>query len=159
MRRALLPELERVRRALEHWNREIVTTRVTVRRAKCRSALLPKRLVHFVAGWTGSVRPVATWFAGSRRLRVSTSTPTYSCSVRLVGETVRSGFRRSCDRAPCRRVVADHPLFDGRRQRSRDRAHLTGLVGTDPSCARTVGSPPPALLRPLTEYEAWLESW
>jgi hypothetical protein len=52
-------------------------------------------------------------------------------------------------------VIADHPMCEGRRQRVMDRAHLAGLVGTGPVRAAT--SPPmpsPALLRPLSEYEA-----
>jgi hypothetical protein len=52
-------------------------------------------------------------------------------------------------------VVADHPLCEGRRQWITDRAHLAGLVGTEPIRARTPQAvPPPALLRPLSEYEA-----
>jgi hypothetical protein len=52
-------------------------------------------------------------------------------------------------------VVADHPVCDGRRQRIVDRAHLAGLVGTGSFRAATSPPmPPPALLRPLAEYEA-----
>ena len=47
------------------------------------------------------------------------------------------------------------PLCNGRRQRITDRVHLAGLVGADPirACA-PLAIPPPALLRPLSEYEA-----
>jgi hypothetical protein len=54
-------------------------------------------------------------------------------------------------------VVADHSLCEGRRQRIVDRVHLAGVVGVaravqpEPALA---AMPPPALLRPLAEYEA-----
>ena len=52
-------------------------------------------------------------------------------------------------------VVADHPVCDGRRQRIVDRTHLAGLVGSGlPPVASSPSVPPPALLRPLAEYEA-----
>ena len=60
------------------------------------------------------------------------------------------------------REVAVHKQSDGRRQRVVDRAHLEGVTGHDGAVCRRVieaplelhASPPPALLRPLAEYEA-----
>jgi hypothetical protein len=52
-------------------------------------------------------------------------------------------------------IVADHPLCEERRQWITDRAHLAGLVGAGPIReAPTSAASPPALLRPLAEYEA-----
>ena len=52
------------------------------------------------------------------------------------------------------KVVADHPLCEGRRQWITDRAHLAGLVGAEPTREAPASTSPPALLRPLAEYEA-----
>ena len=58
--------------------------------------------------------------------------------------------------------VAVHQQSEGRRQRVVDRAHLDGVAGHDGGVRQRVieappalrPSPPPALLRPLAEYEA-----
>jgi hypothetical protein len=58
------------------------------------------------------------------------------------------------------REVAVHPQEQGRRQRVIDLAHLEGVAGRDGAVRRAaVETPsivpaPPALLRPLAEYEA-----
>jgi hypothetical protein len=87
---------------------------------------------------------------------IDLDTNSYSVPWRLVGETVqvvvlagRVIVRHAGE------VVADHPVCDGRRQRIVDRAHLAGLVGSEiPPVALSQPAPPPALLRPLAEYEA-----
>lgn len=89
---------------------------------------------------------------------VDVDTNSYSVPWRLIGETVQVTI--SAGRLVIRhagQVVAEHAVCAGRRQRIVDRAHLVGVVGSgilvrrpvppDPPCA------PPALLRPLSEYE------
>jgi hypothetical protein len=76
---------------------------------------------------------------------------------RLIGESVQVvvlGGRVIVRHAG--EVVADHALCRGRRQRIVERAHLAGVVGAAGpvrSAPAEIG-PPPALLRPLAEYEA-----
>lgn len=76
---------------------------------------------------------------------------------RLIGESVQVvvlGGRVIVRHAG--EVVADHALCRGRRQRIVERAHLTGVVGAAGTVrsAPTDVTSPPALLRPLAEYEA-----
>jgi hypothetical protein len=89
---------------------------------------------------------------------VEVDTNHYSVPWRLIGETVtvriideQLRVMRAGDQ------VAQHAVSVGRRQWVVDPAHLAGVVGT-PGRARpaaVVTAPPaPALLRPLTEYEA-----
>lgn len=86
---------------------------------------------------------------------IDLDTNSYSVPWRLVGETVQVvviGGRVIVRHAGA--VVADHAQCAGRRQWTVEREHLAGLVGT--SAVRPAPSlmPPPALLRPLAEYEA-----
>jgi hypothetical protein len=89
---------------------------------------------------------------------IDLDTNSYSAPWRLIGESVQvvvQGGRVIVRHAGA--VVADHPLCEGRRQRIVDRVHLAGVVGAaravqpEPALA---AMPPPALLRPLAEYEA-----
>ena len=143
---------------LEQWNREIADVRVHGTTGE-----LP--LVRF-ADEAGALRPLGgrAPFGQLRDLirkvrpdcAIDLDTNSYSVPWRLVGETVqvvvlagRVIVRHAGE------VVADHPVCEGRRQRIVDRAHLTGLVGTGSLHATASPSiPPPALLRPLAEYEA-----
>jgi transposase len=143
---------------LEQWNREIADARVHGTTGE-----LP--LVRF-ADEAGVLRPLGgrAPFGQLRDLirkvrpdcAIDLDTNSYSVPWRLVGETVqvvvlagRVIVRHAGE------VVADHPVCDGRRQRIVDRAHLTGLVGTGSfRAAASPPMPPPALLRPLAEYEA-----
>lgn len=143
---------------LEQWNREIADVRVHGTTGE-----LP--LVRF-ADEAGALRPLGgrAPFGQLRDLirkvrpdcAIDLDTNSYSVPWRLVGETVqvvvlagRVIVRHAGE------VVADHPVCDGRRQRIVDRAHLVGLVGTSPFHAvASPPMPPPALLRPLAEYEA-----
>lgn len=143
---------------LEQWNREIADVRVHGTTGE-----LP--LVRF-ADETGALRPLGgrAPFGQLRDLvrkvrpdcAIDLDTNSYSVPWRLVGETVqvvvlagRVIVRHAGE------VVADHPVCDGRRQRIVDRAHLAGLVGSEiPPVALSQPAPPPALLRPLAEYEA-----
>lgn len=143
---------------LDQWNREIADVRVhgttgelpLVRFADEANALRP----------LGGRAPFGQLRDLIRKVRpdcaIDLDTNSYSVPWRLVGETVqvvvlagRVIVRHAGE------VIADHPMCEGRRQRVMDRAHLAGLVGTGPVRAAT--SPPmpsPALLRPLSEYEA-----
>jgi len=94
---------------------------------------------------------------------VEVDTNSYSVPWRLIGErvavTVAAGEVRIRHGA---REVAVHKQVQGRRQRVIDRAHLEGVAGGDGAVRRRViegpridqSPPPPALLRPLAEYEA-----
>lgn len=88
---------------------------------------------------------------------IDLDTNSYSVPWRLIGESVQVvvlGGRVIVRHAG--EVVADHALCRGRRQRIVERAHLAGVVGAAGpvrSAPADLG-PPPALLRPLAEYEA-----
>jgi transposase len=85
---------------------------------------------------------------------IDLDTNSYSVPWRLIGESVQVvvlGGRVVVRHAGV--VVADHPLCRGRRQRIVERAHLAGVVGAS-GAVRAAQAPPPALLRPLAEYEA-----
>ncbi|SCZ13486.1 IS21 family transposase [Microvirga guangxiensis] len=88
---------------------------------------------------------------------IDLDTNSYSVPWRLIGESVQVvvlGGRVIVRHAG--EVVADHALCRGRRQRIVERAHLAGVVGgAGPvRSAPADRGPPPALLRPLAEYEA-----
>lgn len=86
---------------------------------------------------------------------IDLDTNSYSVPWLLIGESVQVvvlGGRVIVRHAG--QVVADHPLCTGRRQRIVDRAHLAGLVGVAGPARREAAPQPPALLRPLAEYEA-----
>lgn len=143
---------------LEQWNREIADVRVhgttgelpLVRFADEAEALRP----------LGGRAPFGQLRDLVRKVRpdcaIDLDANSYSVPWRLVGETVqvvvlagRVIVRHAGE------VVADHPVCDGRRQRIVDRTHLAGLVGSAPiRAAASPSAPPPALLRPLAEYEA-----
>lgn len=143
---------------LDQWNREIADVRVHGTTGE-----LP--LVRF-ADEVGALRPLGgrAPFGQLRDLirkvrpdcAIDLDTNSYSVPWHLVGETVqvvvlagRVIVRHAGE------VIADHPMCEGRRQRVMDRAHLAGLVGTGLVRAATAPPiPPPALLRPLSEYEA-----
>ncbi|KPF77745.1 IS21 family transposase [Novosphingobium sp. AAP93] len=143
---------------LEQWNREIADVRVHGTTGE-----LP--LVRF-AGEAAALRPLGgrAPFGQLRDLirkvrpdcAIDLDTNSYSVPWRLVGETVqvvvlagRVIVRHAGE------VVADHAVCDGRRQRIIDRTHLAGLVGTGMfRVTAPPPTPPPALLRPLAEYEA-----
>ncbi len=89
---------------------------------------------------------------------IDLDTNSYSVPWRLIGESVRVAVQAG--RVIVRHagvVVAEHPVCEGRRQRLVDRAHLAGVVGAAGAVRSEPpppGMPPPALLRPLAEYEA-----
>src|SRR6185369_6827392 len=92
---------------------------------------------------------------------VEIDTNSYSVPWRLIGErvavTVAAGEVRIRHGV---REVAVHRQADGCRQRVVDRAHLDGVTGSNGAMRRQAiegplaSPPPPALLRPLAEYEA-----
>jgi transposase len=92
---------------------------------------------------------------------VEIDTNSYSVPWRLIGErvavTMAAGEVRIRHGV---REVAVHRQAEGRRQRIVDRAHLDGVAGQGGAVRRPaieaapVAPPPPALLRPLAEYEA-----
>jgi transposase len=88
---------------------------------------------------------------------IDLDTNSYSVPWRLIGESVQVvvlGGRVIVRHAG--EVVADHALCRGRRQRIVERAHLAGVVGAAGPVRSAPADivPPPALLRPLAEYEA-----
>lgn len=143
---------------LDQWNREVADVRVHGTTGE-----LP--IVRF-NDEVGALRPLGgrAPFGQLRDLvrkvrpdcAIDLDTNSYSVPWRLVGETVqvvvlagRVIVRHAGE------VVADHPQSEGRRQRVIDRVHLTGLVGAEAGKAvSTSPITPPALLRPLAEYEA-----
>jgi len=142
---------------LDQWNREIADVRVHGTTGE-----LP--IVRF-ADEVNALRPLSgrAPFGQLRDLvrkvrsdcAIDLDTNNYSVPWRLVGETVqvvvlagRVIIWHAGD------VVADHPQCGGRRQRIIDQAHLAGLVGASPARATMPPVAPPALLRPLAEYEA-----
>jgi transposase len=142
---------------LDQWNREVADVRVhgttgelpIVRFADEANALRP------LSGRApfGQLRDLA------RKVRsdcaIDLDTNSYSVPWRLVGETVQVvvlGGRVIVRHAG--EIVADHAQCEGRRQRVIERTHLAGLVGTAPARAPMPPASPPALLRPLAEYEA-----
>jgi hypothetical protein len=94
---------------------------------------------------------------------IEVDTNSYSVPWRLIGErvavTVAAGEVRIRHGAA---EVAVHAQAHGRRQRVTDRAHLDGVAGRDGAiCRKAIEGPSvlhpsatPALLRPLSEYEA-----
>ena len=143
---------------LERWNREIADRRV--------HGTTGEPPVARFAGEAGALRPLSgrAPFGQLRDLvrkvrpdcAIDLDTNNYSVPWRLVGETVQ--VMVLAGRVIVRHageVVADHPVCEGRRQRTDDRAHLAGLVGAGPvKEAPPSSTPSPALLRPLAEYEA-----
>lgn len=92
---------------------------------------------------------------------VEVDTNSYSVPWRLIGERVAVTI--AADEVRIRhgaREVAVHKVVGGRRQRVVDHAHLDGVAGRGGPVRRQAieappdAPPPPALLRPLTEYEA-----
>ena len=142
---------------LERWTREIADQRV-------HGTTGEPPMARFAAE-AGALRPLGgrAPFGQLRDLvrkvrpdcAIDLDTNSYSVPWRLVGETVvvlvlagRVIVRHAGE------VVADHPLCEGRRQWITDRAHLAGLVGAGPTREAPASTSPPALLRPLAEYEA-----
>lgn len=107
----------------------------------------------------GSLRELTRVVGNDCAIEVDTNS--YSVPWRLIGErvavTVAAGEVRIRHGV---RVVAVHPQEQGRRQRVIDLAHLEGVAGRDGAVRRTAvettssDPAPPALLRPLAEYEA-----
>lgn len=93
---------------------------------------------------------------------VVVDTNSYSVPWRLIGERV--AVTVSAGAVRIRHGVAEvavHAQAEGRHQRAIDRAHLDGVAGRDGPVRRAKietppieHPPPPALLRPLAEYEA-----
>lgn len=107
----------------------------------------------------GSLRELSRIVGNDCAVEVDTNS--YSVPWRLIGErvavTIAAGEVRIRHGV---REVAVHKVADGRRQRVVDRAHLDGVAGCSGAVRRqAIETPPPvpsppALLRPLAEYEA-----
>ncbi len=107
----------------------------------------------------GSLRELTRIVGNDCAIEVDTNS--YSVPWRLIGErvavTISAGAVRIRHGAT---EVAVHRQAQGRRQRVVERAHLDGVAGRDGAVRRDVvkmpssEAPPPALLRPLAEYEA-----
>jgi len=109
----------------------------------------------------GSLRDLVRVVGNDCAIEVDTNS--YSVPWQLIGERVSVAVSAGQVRIRHgRRVVAVHGLVDGRRERVVDPAHLHGIssgrkVGCrgEPVVPSSPHDPPlPALLRPLTEYEA-----
>lgn len=88
---------------------------------------------------------------------IDLDTNSYSVPWRLIGESVQVVVLAG--RVIIRhagQVVADHAVCNGRRQRIVDRTHFVGVAGAEGLvwAAAAIELRPPALLRPLAEYEA-----
>ena len=86
---------------------------------------------------------------------VEVDTNHYSVPWRLIGETVTVQVIDDHLRSVRGGIeVARHAVSAGRRQWVIDPAHLTGVVGAPAGVSPVEATAPPALLRPLAEYEA-----
>jgi len=123
----------------------------------CQSCALPMRRMPCVRSADAHrSASCATWPARCALTARSTSIPTATRS-RGVSSARRSRSVVLGGRVIVRHageVVADHAQCEGRRQRVIERTHLAGLVGAAPARATMPPVAPPALLRPLAEYEA-----
>jgi len=107
----------------------------------------------------GSLRELTRVVGNDCAIEIDTNS--YSVPWRLIGErvsvTVTAGEVRVRHGAA---EIAVHQRAQGRRQRVMDRAHLDGVAGRDGPVRRAAieipskAPAPPALLRPLAEYEA-----
>jgi hypothetical protein len=97
---------------------------------------------------------------------VEVDTNRYSVPWRWIGHQVRVLLGDGQVRIhQAESVLAVHPEIPGRRQRVIDPRHLDGIVGAGQARAQPlapapagagVSAPPPALLRPLSDYETAL---
>ena len=150
---------------LERWTREVADQRIHGTTGEAPAA-------RFARDEAAALRPLPGCgpFLAAREMtrRVSADCAVevdgnaYSVPWRLIGERVRvtvSGDVLSVTHAG--REVASHRRVSGRRARIVDRAHFAGVAGADGRAVRAeagIGgtvllAPPPALLRPLAEYE------
>ncbi len=144
---------------LDRWTREIADQRVhgTTGMAPAERFASEAGVLHPLGGRApfGQLRDLVRKVQADCAIDLDTNS--YSVPWRLIGESVQVvvlGGRVIVRHAG--EVVADHALCRGRRQRIVERAHLAGVVGAAGpvrSAPADLG-PPPALLRPLAEYEA-----
>ena len=150
---------------LAKWEREVANVRVHGTTGEAPIVRFERDEVHRLKPLGGrpsfgSLRELARVVGNDCAVEVDTNS--YSVPWRLIGErvavTVAAGEVRIRHGL---REVAVHKQSDGRRQRVVDRAHLEGVTGRDGAvCRRVIEAPlelhpsPPALLRPLAEYEA-----
>lgn len=148
------------------WEREVANVRVHGTTGEAPIVRFEREEVHRLKPLGqrpsfGSLRELTRTVSSDCAVEVDTNS--YSVPWRLIGErvavTVAAG--EVCIRHG-RRQVAVHRQAEGRRQRIVDRAHLDGVAGRDGPVRRqeVIGpsgphaATPPALLRPLAEYEA-----
>ena len=160
---------------LDAWTREVADVRVHGTTGEA-----PR--VRFERDEARALRPLAGTppFHAARELvrrvgsdcAVEVETNSYSVPWRLIGERVRVTLGGGVVRVHhAGREVAAHEERVGRRERAIDPAHFEGVAGfraevagkgvtgkgangQDVAAAAAPSQPPPALLRPLTEYEA-----
>ena len=152
---------------LEAWTREVADARVHGTTGEA-------PFVRFKRDEATALRPLGGTppFHAARELvrrvqsdcAVEVETNSYSVPWRLIGERVQVIVGAGTVRiSHAGRVVAVHEECAGRRERAVDPAHFEGVAGFRPRAAGeepvpvAAGPPPgapPALLRPLAEYEA-----
>jgi transposase len=155
---------------LEAWTREVADVRVHGTTGEA-------PIERFRRDEAGALRPLGGVppFRATRELirrvqsdcAVEVEANSYSVPWRLVGERVRVTVGAGVVRiGHAGREVAVHAACAGRRERAVDPAHFEGVAGArggeaggvvagpPASAASSGGTPAPALLRPLAEYEA-----
>jgi transposase len=154
---------------LQHWLRAVADVRV-------HGSTGERPAERFQASEAGALRPLAGKppFLQQRELTrrvhsdacVEVDTNRYSVPWRWIGHQVRVLLGDGQVRIhQAESVLAVHPEIPGRRQRVIDPRHLDGIVGAGQARAQPlapapagagVSAPPPALLRPLSDYETAL---
>ena len=149
---------------LARWEREIANVRIHGTTGEAPMIRVERDEAHRLKALGdrppfGSLRELTHIVGNDCAIEIDTNR--YSAPWRLIGErvavTVAAGVVRIRHGAS---EVAVHRQAQGRRQRIVDRAHLDGVAGRDgPVCRAAFATPPaepapPALLRPLAEYEA-----
>jgi transposase len=149
---------------LEAWTREVADVRVHGTTGEAPMARFARNEAKALKAIDG-IPPFRTTRELIRRVgsdcMVEVDGNAYSAPWRLIGERVRVTVTEQSVRIHHgAHEVAEHGILSGRRQRMVDPAHYAGLVGAHgrraSSAPGSEPSPvaPPALLRPLGEYEA-----
>ncbi len=160
------PSWEAFEAHLARWEREVANVRVHGTTGEAPIVRFEREEVHRLKPLGGrpsfgSLRELTRTVSSDCAVEVDTNS--YSVPWRLIGETVEvivaGGLLRVRHGS---HEVAVHAIVKGRRQRVIDARHLEGVAGVGGQPVRAQPEPlpqrppqvPPALLRPLAEYEA-----